>query len=95
MIEGINLLISIIGWLFNIYYILIIVYILMSWIPQIADSPVGNVIGKVVEPYLSVFRRIIPPIGMIDFSPIVALIALRFVEQGLLALISWIIIGVS
>ena len=95
MIEGINLLILIIGWLFNIYYILIIAYILMSWIPQAAESPIGEFLGKIVEPYLSVFRRIVPPIGMIDFSPIVALIALRFVEQGLFAIINWLLMLVQ
>ena len=43
-----------------------------------------NCLGKIVEPYLTPFRRIIPPIGgMLDISPIVALFALRFVAKGI------------
>ncbi|WP_338057489.1 YggT family protein [Shimazuella soli] len=63
----------------------------MSWVPQAKDSPIGIVIGNIVEPYLSIFRRFIPPIGMIDFSPIVAIFALKFVQIGLLTVWFWIV----
>ena len=61
---------------------MIIGYILMSWIPSLQESKVGEMLGKAVEPYLGLFRKFIPPIGMIDISPIVALFALIFIEQG-------------
>ena len=48
-------------------------------------------IARLVEPYLSIFRSIIPPIGMIDISPIVAIIALRFVEQGVYFILRWVL----
>jgi YggT family protein len=86
-----NIVPSIIGWAFYIFEILLIIYILMSWVPQAKDSPIGNVIGRIVEPYLSMFRRFIPPISMIDFSPIVAIIALRFVEIGVRSVWFWIV----
>lgn len=69
--------------LFRIYYWMIIGYILMSWVPNARESIVGEWLGRLVEPYLSPFRRIIPPIGgMLDISPIVALIVLHFMGQG-------------
>lgn len=75
----------------SIYSYVIIAYVLMSWIPNARTSFIGVFIGKVVEPYLSPFRRIIPPIGgMIDISPIVSLFALNFVAQGLIAVIRFI-----
>lgn len=75
--------------LFDIYSWMIIAYILMSWIPNARESSIGEMLGKLVEPYLSPFRRIIPPIGgMIDISPIVALIALHFVEWGVIGIVS-------
>lgn len=75
--------------LFEIYSWMIIAYILMSWIPNARESAIGEWLGKLVEPYLSPFRRIIPPIGgMIDISPIVALIALHFVEWGVIGILS-------
>lgn len=76
----------------QIYSYVIIAYVLMSWIPNARTSFVGVLIGKVVEPYLSPFRRIIPPIGgMIDISPIVALFALNFVARGLIAVVGFFI----
>jgi YggT family protein len=63
----------------------------MSWVPQAKDSPIGMLIEKLVEPYLSIFRRFIPPIGMIDFSPIVAFIALQLVKIGVLSIWYWVV----
>lgn len=54
----------------------------MSWVPSMRENVVGQFIGKIAEPYLAFFRKFIPPLGMIDFSPIVALIALSFISQG-------------
>lgn len=80
---------KIIGWAFYIFQIILVIYILMSWVPQARYSPVGRFMGKIVEPYLSIFRKFIPPIGMIDISPIVAIFALRFVQIGLISVLSW------
>ncbi|MBA4494232.1 YggT family protein [Paenactinomyces guangxiensis] len=82
---------KVIDWAFNIYYIMIFVYILFSWFPNVQGSPVGTLLGRLVEPYLSVFRRFIPPIGVIDLSPIVALFALHFIRIGVFAILAWIL----
>ena len=86
-----DLIAKILYFAYNIYYYLIIAYILMSWIPQMANSPIGELIAKVVEPYLRPFRKIIPPIGMIDISPIVAFFALRFIYIGAISVLNYII----
>lgn len=78
------MILSIVGFAFQIYTYAIIGYILMSWIPALQNSAIGEFLAKIVEPYLNIFKRFIPPLGMIDFSPIVALIALRFISQGLM-----------
>ena len=67
----------------EIYYFMIIGYLILSWFPNARDSFVGRLLSKLVEPYLSPFRKIIPSIGFIDLSPIVALIALNFVVMGI------------
>ncbi|ARK31077.1 YggT family protein [Halalkalibacter krulwichiae] len=77
------------GLLYNAIYIysfFIIGYILMSWFPNARESSIGQFIGRIVEPYLEPFRRFIPPLGMIDLSPIVAIIVLRMAGVGVLAL---------
>ncbi|GIP25190.1 membrane protein [Paenibacillus sp. J23TS9] len=74
--------------LFNIYFYMIIVYVLMSWLPNLRENFIGELLAKLVEPYLSPFRRFIPPIfGMLDISPIVALFILQFAEEGLIAIL--------
>mgnify|MGYP001197285809 CR=1 FL=1 len=76
----------------RIYTFVIIAYVLMSWIPNARDSFVGEMLGKLVEPYLAPFRRLIPPIGgMLDISPIVAIFALQFIAMGLIAVIEFFI----
>ena len=78
-------------WVFvNVYVLLIFAYILTSWI-RLPYSPWLNRIQRflydVCEPYLRIFRRIVPSIGPLDLSPIVAVITLLLVlriVQGLL-----------
>ncbi|MDP4096921.1 YggT family protein [Paenibacillus sp. P96] len=76
----------------RIYQYMIIVYVLLSWLPNARESFIGEILGKLVEPYLAPFRRFIPPIfGMIDISPIVALIVLNMASYGLVSLIGYIV----
>lgn len=83
---------SLIDTLGNIYFYLIIAYVLLSWLPNARESFVGEWLGKLVEPYLTPFRRLIPPIGgMIDISPIVALIALNFLIRGIKVLLGYVL----
>ena len=75
--------------LVNFYSLLIVVYVLMSWIPLGSGGiveDIRSVLASVCEPYLSLFRRIIPPLGMVDFSPIVAILVLE--------LISWLVVAI-
>lgn len=74
--------------LFRIYFYMILIYVLMSWLPNVRESAVGEFLGRLVEPYLAPFRRFIPPIGgMIDISPIVALFVLQLAQNGVHAVI--------
>lgn len=66
---------------------MLIGYILMSWVPAAQNSAIGRMLEKVCEPYLGIFRKFIPPLGMIDISPIVAIFMLNFIERGLVIVI--------
>lgn len=74
---------------FGLFYILILVRCLLSFIRNIDwyKQP-WKLIREVTEPYLELFRRIIPPIGMIDISPIVAIIALGIIQNLVIMLLS-------
>lgn len=68
-----------------------VVYILMSWIPMKAGGFVYDVyrgLGDLVEPYLGVFRRLIPPIGIVDVSPLVAFFVLQVLNSVIYRLLS-------
>lgn len=45
-------------------------------------------IAAMTDPYLNLFRRFIPPLGMIDFSPIIAFISLSFLQNIIVSLIT-------
>lgn len=85
-----NIVFSLLTDVINVYYYALIIYILMSWFPNARGSAIGRFLGRVCEPYLEPFRRIIPPIGMIDISPIVAIFVLRFAVSGLAQVFNWI-----
>ena len=79
---------SIVLRLLEFYQILIIVYVLMSWFrPSGALFDIYRTLGTIVEPWLGIFRRIVPTIGMLDISPIVALIALQLLGSLLARLL--------
>ena len=76
-----------IGAIFYIYYILIIVRIIFSWVgipSQRTLLMIYKLIYDVTEPYLGIFRRFIPPVGAIDFSPIIALLLLGVIQSIIL-----------
>jgi YggT family protein len=74
--------------LFLVYILLILIYILVNLLFSFGLRPpysrwtdaVMNFLRDVCEPYLGIFRRFIPPLGMFDFSPMIALILLYFVR---------------
>ena len=72
-----------VGSLFYFYYLLIIVRIFLSWLPNIDwQTQPFQAVRSLTDPFLNIFRGIIPPIGMLDISPIVAIILLQIL-QGL------------
>ena len=67
----------------GLYWLVIFAYILASWL-RLPYSPTLNRIQRflydVCEPYLRIFRRIMPPFGALDLSPMIAVLALFFID---------------
>lgn len=80
--------------LLRIYSFCIVVWCLSSWITVSNDqfNHVLEGIGKIVEPYLNVFRKVIPPISGVDLSPIIALFVLNLVERFAISTLGLILI---
>ena len=83
-------LLGILVYAINIYSIALIIYVLLSWFPGARDSAIGEFLGKICEPYLEPFRKIIPPIAMMDISPIVAFITLNLAQRGIIYLTQFV-----
>ena len=67
----------------------ILASVIMSWVTMFApDSPIvesiNGVLKQMTEPVLAPLRRVVPPLGMFDLTPMVALILLQFVIKGYL-----------
>ncbi len=79
----------IINQLFYFYYLLLIIRIFLTWIPNIDwNAQPFDFMRSLTDPFLNIFRGIIPPIGgMLDISPIIAFIALQFLQIG----VNWIL----
>ena len=68
----------------GVYTLLILAYIIMSWI-RLPYSPWLNRIQRflydVCDPFLRLFRKVLPPLGPLDLSPMVAVISLYAIDQ--------------
>lgn len=90
-IRLLNTIFQFIIWIVQIYYFGMIVYFFTSWVPSIRESKFGEILGKIYEPFLEPFRKIIPPIGMIDISSIAAIIVLVLFQRGLVTIFNMIL----
>lgn len=83
-------LVSLVDIAFQVYMALMMARILLSWVKHNPYQPVIRFIYETTEPVLGFFRRIIPPIGMVDISPIAAFFVLGLVKNLVIRLIFYI-----
>jgi YggT family protein len=80
--PGIYLLTSTLATFLQIYFVLLIIRILLSWFPQVNwFDPPFSILSQLTDPYLNIFRSFIPPLGGIDFSAILAILLLQVVAD--------------
>lgn len=65
--------------LVNIYFYAILMSVLMSWLPALAEGPLGHIVYRLCEPLMYRVRCVIPPIAGLDLSAIPILIVLRLI----------------
>ncbi|MEB3321099.1 MAG: YggT family protein [Cyanobium sp.] len=65
----------------SIYTLILLVRVLLSWFPNLDwGNPVLATVSSITDPYLNAFRGLIPPLGGLDLSAIVAFLALQLVQ---------------
>jgi YggT family protein len=81
-------LILLISFLVELVNMLVIVWCLLSWFPNVRwyEQPFKT-LDQIVQPIIAPFRRVIPPIANIDLSPIVAMFVLQIVASGIKQLV--------
>ena len=73
----INKLIALILQMIQIYSYMLLTWVIGSWFPRFTITKFYQFLDKVVQPYISIFRSVIPPLGGFDFSVVVAFIVLH------------------
>jgi uncharacterized protein YggT (Ycf19 family) len=73
----------------TVYVIVLIAYVLTSWVRlPYSLQPVQRFLYDVCEPYLRIWRRILPSFGPIDLSPMVGIIAVEIAAQVVIAIVN-------
>tara|TARA_Y100001968_G_C19433404_1_gene758296 strand:- start:2787 stop:3092 length:306 start_codon:yes stop_codon:yes gene_type:complete len=73
---------GVIGQTLLIYSYLLIIRVLLTWFPNLDwSNPILANLSAITDPYLNIFRGLIPPIAGIDISPILAFLLLNFVQN--------------
>ena len=82
MSYSIGLLATTLSTFLQIYVALMIIRVLLSWFPNINwYDPPFSILSQLTDPYLNLFRSIIPPLGGIDFSPMIGFFLLQLALQ--------------
>jgi YggT family protein len=85
----------VVSWVIQAYSYTILIYVIMSWFVRSAQNDtvvrIYEFLGSVCEPYIGLFRRVLPATGGLDFSPLVAWAVLQYlIRPLLLTLLSYV-----
>ena len=76
--------------LIEVYFWGIFILVIASWVGTVSHPSV-SLVSQIIEPYMRPFRRVIPPIGMIDISPMAAILTLMIIREKLLPFLNGLI----
>lgn len=80
---------SAVGSIVSFYSFCIFAYVIMSWFrPTGIFYDIYKMLGQICEPYIGIFRRIVPAMGRVDFTPVIAMLVLQYlIGPGLVTLL--------
>jgi len=65
----------------NIFFYALIISVILSWVAPRSHNPGAELINQICDPFLAPFRRILPNLGGLDISPILAFMALKLIDM--------------
>ncbi|UTF59270.1 YggT family protein [Gilvimarinus sp. DA14] len=80
--------VGILKMLVQIYFVGMIVYIIASWVAPFSNNPALVLLRQLIEPVMAPIRKVIPPLGPIDLSPIFLFLILNLCNQFLIPAIA-------
>lgn len=81
-------LIRVVQLIFEVYSFILLARVLLSWVQVDPYNPIVRVLHQLTEPVLAPIRRLLPQTGPMDFSPIVAFVALIILERLVISLLA-------
>ena len=79
-----NIIATFIKMLVNVLWFALLARVVLSWINLSPTNPLVVIINQITEPILAPIRRVLPKMGMIDLSPMVALIIIIVIQRFIL-----------
>ena len=76
-------LLGVVGYLVQIYFFAILAMIILSWVAPGGHNPALYLLYQLTEPVMAPFRKIIPPMGGLDLSPILVFVAINVIQIAL------------
>ncbi|MCL4106070.1 UNVERIFIED_CONTAM: hypothetical protein GTU68_058376 [Idotea baltica] len=74
---------ALVGLLVNIYFFALLAMIILSWVAPGSSNPAVYLLHQITEPVMAPVRKIVPPLGGLDFSPIVVFILINIIQIAL------------
>ncbi len=68
----------------DLYSLVVFVAVILSWVKLPPDNPVAGFVNSMTEPVLSRIRQALPPMGGLDFSPMILLVGLQMLKAFLI-----------
>jgi len=79
--ESLGFLLQVLGQTISIYTLVLVVRVLLSWFPNLDwSNPILSTVSSITDPYLNAFRGLIPPLGGLDLSAILAFLTLQLLQ---------------
>ena len=65
----------------DLYSLVVLAAVILSWVPTSRGNPLAAIVFALTEPVLAPIRRVLPPMGGLDLSPMLLLIGLQFLKR--------------
>jgi len=71
-------------WLLNAYSVMIFACVIIGWLPEeLQRHKFAEILSRIVDPFLAIFRKYIPAMGGFDLTPVIAVALLQLAASGL------------